>query len=312
MDKQEKETLMRSLRANRELLSGYVLPDEELIASAALLPSSKHLSPDDLREKLSKLAGIDAQTKMAASGHGFAKMPPIKEIFMLLKDLYQGKVNDYIQEIISGTQVELNVVNPNPGNKSSPNELEIKIKVAATVVDKYSNLLQMVLGQKTIGSKETEIIREAGKVLNLTTSGLRQVNLVYSTLEAKKNIQEYMAERRSSGCFTRLFGGPDPLVPWLYVLTSLSDRGFAELEVAGGISWLSRHTAQIRNKNDRDIVEYELRQLATISQLCTEDISSDAEKAFLARVVMLRHIDWPPAFAREAEAEVTSKRAARV
>lgn len=121
-----------------------------------------------------------------------------KTILILLKDSYQGKLNDYLREMLCNIELDL-VVNKNmPNEPESAYLLKLKIKLAAALISKYVDLVSILMeGQLT--KEEKMIVRNTIKYLKPITEHLHAVDLLYLIarfkLECTFQILHYSTQR---------------------------------------------------------------------------------------------------------------------
>jgi len=128
---------------------------------------------------------------------------PFKEILQLLKDSYNGKMNDYIQQILDNIESQLDIKKNQNTNKK---ELHIKLVLAADVIDKYSGLLELVLGQKSLNDEQIKTIQTAKTNTQILTFRLRKIHLMEGIINLEKLLTEKKDEHKKSHCLPFLFG----------------------------------------------------------------------------------------------------------
>lgn len=197
MDEIENETLQDILEGITESVRPLLLPIDKLTKKASRYP--------ELSSTIALLMQAEQQIQQALhtkkSGLLAARDIPFGEIFSLLKDCYSGKINDHLQSILENAEVELTVKKRDPGDPQSPKQLEIKIELAAAVIDKYAGLLAMVIGKKSKSKEEQAIINNASKTIDTSAKKLRRLNLMHGINQLEQEIYQCIEEHKNSHCF---------------------------------------------------------------------------------------------------------------
>ncbi|MDP1604545.1 MAG: hypothetical protein Q8M03_14910 [Legionella sp.] len=272
------------LERNKAKISHCIIPDKELSSEALYFPETNQISRDLLLERLHAFTSISTELMEQppkATHFGLfkskPKTPPTpkwlslpKEIVSLLYDLYQGNMNDYLQEILNKAEIELTMVDKFPASEDSEKELDIKIKLAATFIDKYSNLLLLIIGRKTKQSqKDTEIIENAYEALDLSTSKLRRINLIRGIHNVEKTLGAYIAECKAS-CLYWLFGNTKASENLLKILGTLSDEALSEGELIGALFSLQQQMDNIPDANEKRVIKSAINELLISNHLDLE------------------------------------------
>lgn len=184
---------------------------------------------------------------------------PLQEIFELLKDATQGKLNAYLQEILNDTQVTLKIDNTIENDKESARYLEIKFSVAANVINKYSKLIEMVIGEP-LDAVQLELAQDAKKTfqnhnLALHNAAKKQLLDTASKTGAESDalLEKYI---QGCNCWCTIFPAPCSkkerkfLASLIKCLRSLNSNGLVAHEIAGGLLFLHE---RIRANTKADI-----------------------------------------------------------
>lgn len=227
------------------------------------------------------------------------KKIPFDEIFSLLKDCYQGKTKNYLQEILNNAEIELLVNKSHPDDPNSSRQLEVKIKLAAAVINKYADLISMVLGEKH-SKNQSEIIHNATLSLKKLNNQLNGINLLYLVSKLKTECQHCIEQYQPNSCFS--FFCSDKMLKNLKILNSiLSDlmqQGFATAEIMGGLLILAKIIPNILGTN-----EIGNQLSSSVKQIIVQNHLDNARspeakqmiEVFLTRAKQLE-VTWPEPF----------------
>ncbi|QBR84187.1 hypothetical protein E3983_07320 [Legionella israelensis] len=250
------------------------------------------VSTDQLASKISQFskqdAKLDGVVDLLTQAEHYIQSPPVtkqvgflaarqnipfREIFSLLKDGYNGKMNDHLQEILDSAEIELTVKNRDPDNPQSPKELEIKIELAAAVIDKYAGLLSMVIGKKSTDKKEKEIIEKASKAIDVSTKKFRRINLMYGISQVEQEISHYIREHKASHCLPFLCTGKtiQKYQSLAKSLRNLLSDPLSAHELAGGLYTIRTATKAISDPSIRNEICKAINQVLTINGYPVED-----------------------------------------
>lgn len=216
---------------------------------------------------------------------------PFREILSLLKDGYNGKMNDYLQEILDSAETELTVRKGNPNDPQSPQQLEIKIVIAAAVINKYAGLLKMVIGEKTKNKDEAELIETARKTVDLSKKKFRRINLMYGISQLEQQLYDYISEHQSSHCLPFLCSGKT-VAKYKRLARSLSallSESFSGHEIAGGLYMIRSETKILSDAKIRETVSTAIKQVLVINgyPVEEEETASKFIKFYTDRVAQL-------------------------
>ncbi|MDI9818559.1 MULTISPECIES: hypothetical protein [unclassified Legionella] len=290
--------LSDDLEVWRTAVHDLVIPRESIEDVASQL---KTISDEDFIDRLTQANELNEAMLLQTESRPLLTMTsiPVGEILSLLKDVYQGKMSAYLQEILSSAEIELMLINQSPSRLDSSKELEIKIKLAATVIDKYSGILQMIIGKKSLPEKDETIVQQAHQFLNLSTSRLSRINLICGISRLRSEVEDMIIEHQSSCCFSFLsfFSGPLKAYKALTVLYSnLCAYPLSEQELAGGLYLVISQMNFFSNKKDREALNNGINQLLNANHFPAKDMDSGKYiAAFVARVEVLK-IDLPKPF----------------
>ncbi|KTD45796.1 hypothetical protein Lrub_2593 [Legionella rubrilucens] len=204
----------------------------------------------------SPLASFLSLKTEESTPHGLFKsaMLPIKDILMLLQDSVQGKFNDHLQEALNNAEIEVAIKPQNPADSDSRKALEIKIRVVATAIDNYANLLAMVLGNKSLTSEDEETLHQAHKTLSTATGYLRSIEIKYDLMQLRAFCNRWVNEHRFNcfGLFQAFSSWHssqyNALLQWFEDLTT---QPLSEYELVGGIYCIRTQLDLISNKTER-------------------------------------------------------------
>jgi hypothetical protein len=188
---------------------------------------------------------------------GFRRTPsvPIGNIFQLIKDAFDGKLNQYLQEIINDVSTELVVSRKVTYDPESAKQLELNIVFAADVVDKYSDLIEMIIGEPSLKSANRKIVEKAGSQFDSHKETLEQNkhehlvrSIIYIADQTNESINTYTQSCQFL-CFFCVKPGTIKLLNAIESsLRSLTYRGLTFDETKGGLLFL-----QLRIRRDKNI-----------------------------------------------------------
>lgn len=240
----------------------------------------------------------------SAHSHGFLKpVLPLSEIFNLIKDGIDGRMNDYLQELLGQAEVMIKVKNKDGSDPDSRKMLDINIQVAATMIDKYSGLLETVLGKKIMNPVEEKLVRDGHKVVNRATERLQRIALCNSLNKLTQITNEYIEEHTTKGCLSRLFtpalsDAYPALLDWFEELTK---EALSADELIGAIYSIRSQLHYLGNQRERNALRDSLDELIAENAYpvySKEDQNTELVlyiKKYTARAEVL-NIDWPNRF----------------
>lgn len=235
-----------------------------------------------------------------------AKKIPFDEIFSLLKDSYFGKGNQYMQEILDDVEVELSVNKKFPDDPDSARQLEINIKLAAAVIDKYADLLQMVVGQK-VSKKDAVLIEQSKQTLKELNHKLNRINIIYAITALKESCLEFRDAHRASHCFPFFCSGKAiaRLNAVEDILNNLIQPGLATAEMMGGLIRLDNQLHdKIENQKHRNALHQAIEDILTSNDSLLIEHAQMSE-AYRQRAEVLG-LDWPAPFDINAPDKATA------
>jgi len=290
---------MKEINVNAKLLD---LPPEELIIQISRLPTTQN--PDLPLKALTASLETALKYQELSQPHRLrpfllGKKIPFDEIYALLKDSYQGKFNDYLQEILDNAEIELLVDKKQPNQPNGARQLEIKIRLAAAVIDKYADLLTMVIGEKT-SKAQNEIIQNATQSLKTLNERLNGVHLLHLVSQMKSECQEFIAQHKSSHCLPFFCTGKTTIKLKAIdtLLADLMHRGFSSAEVMGGLLLLEPQLITVFNKDSLgNALSLSLNRIFLRSHFDVDDTASAQQmsQAFVNRAKQLE-VEWAAPF----------------
>lgn len=241
---------------------------------------------------------------------------PFDEIFSLLKDLYQGKTNEMLQEILDEADIQLSMHQKNPDDPKSARELEVKITLASEVIDKYADLLELAIGQNH-SPEQGDIITKSKDELSQLGSKCNRIALIKSMLSLKDEVQELKDTHLSSHCFPFFCSGRlnAKLDSINQMLEQLISPGFITSEIQGGLILLHSQLGKIFEsaQEQREINQtFERSFDAKFIHLLNDPDNLMLVGAFNARAKVL-NFKWPEHFSMHVEGlNDASNRASKV
>ncbi|MGQ3887950.1 hypothetical protein ACQUW5_02820 [Legionella sp. CNM-1927-20] len=222
------------------------------------------------------------------------------ELINLLGDLFQGKGNDYLQEILTNAELYLKV---HPKDEDDPNSrkvLTINIQLAATVIDKYAHLLEVILGKgqknllknhQTLFLKAYNNVLQADKRLENLQRERFCTGLKYLLEEA----EDYITGHKGRTCCFGLFKKKptkqyDDLINWFY---QLSQQPLSARELAGAIYFICNQISQIKLTDEyaaiRDSLDKLLKEnnYPSYSKKDPDQLISHCTQSFIERAETL-------------------------
>lgn len=289
---------MKEIHVNTKLLD--ISPDD-LILQISKLPSEKpNQTLKVLAASLEKAQKIQQPSPLQRQRPFLAmKKIPLDEIYALLKDSYQGKFNDYLQEILNSAEIELIVSKKQPDVPNSPRQLEIKIKLAAAIIDKYADLITMVIGEKTSIS-QNEILQNASKSLKKLNDQLNGIHLLHLVSQLRNECQEFISQHKSSHCMPIFCTGKtiSKLKALDNLLADLMHQGFSSAEIMGGLLLLEPQLVTVFNKDSLgNSLSLSLNRIFLHSHYNVDDTEGAQQmtEAFVNRTQQLE-VAWAPPF----------------
>lgn len=234
--------------------------------------------------------------------HGLFKATslPVKDVLLLLKDCVQGKFNEHLQDVLNNAEIEVAVNPQNPADHNSRKALEIKVKIVATAIDNYANLLAMVLGNHTLSKEDADNLHQAHRTLSNATGYLRCIELKqdFEQLPAFCNhdIEEHSLPccNLFKPCFSRHSRQYEAVLQWFENLTT---QPLSEYELVGGIYCIRTQLDVITHRTERDALRDGLDNLLKKYHypLHTEEGHYDYLRPFISRAPIVK-LQLPPQF----------------
>jgi hypothetical protein len=266
-----------------------------------------------LINRIETISRYESRSGYMATAFKTPQKIPLDEIFKLLKDSYNGKFNDYLQEILSSAEIEVLVKNiPNDTNEAR--YLEVKIKLAAAVIDKYADLLTMVLGgTKALGDKipkeHKDIIQNSSMSLKMLNDQLNGINLIFLISKMKAECQRQVDIHRGSHCLPFFCSGKkvNNLNVVETILNSLIREGFVSAEIMGGLLLLDLQVkAVFGNDKVGQGLSHALKQLFSDNNFQIEKTNvNEMVKAYVTRAEQLE-VKWPEPFSLEKQSSMNA------
>ncbi|WP_131781215.1 hypothetical protein [Legionella gresilensis] len=208
------------------------------------------------------------QHKQAKSMSPIPSISEIGELINLLGDLFQGKGNDYLQEVLKNAELYLRV---HPKDEDDPNSrkvLTINIQLAATVIDKYAHLLELILGkeQKNLLQDQQTLIATAYNNVLQADRRLEELQRARFCMRLKYLLAEaelYIERHKGRACCFGLFKKKPTqqykdLIEWF---NELSKQPLSAPELAGAIYFIRDQLSMIHLTGEYEAIRDSLDKL---------------------------------------------------
>lgn len=226
-----------------------------------------------------------AESGAAASSYGFMRASPasqgipLGELWALLKDLYNGEINNIFHDILGNLDTELNVIDSM--DEEGKKLLELKIVSSSEAITKYAHIFEMIIGKVNKKEVNEEEIKDENlskiqntldvfmeKIALLDISNMKESELKTTLTKAKDNIEKLPAYQlvtikksmeglraninndnpRPSGVVSRLFPcltrenemNQESAACLLLCLENIQQYAKTKEEVAGGLYFILR------------------------------------------------------------------------
>lgn len=181
----------------------------------------------------------------------------IEELIQLMQDLSGGKINAYLQEALTNAELKLKIVAKDQDDPNSRKVLSINIQVAATAIDKYANLLEIILGQNNLPQNQHELIQNAYDNFFDSNKRLEQLQrdrfilgLKYLPLKVDDYINFHESMTYCCGLFKKQPSKQyHALMDWF---NKLPEESLSAYELAGAIYFIRNQIQNIPILGERD------------------------------------------------------------
>lgn len=211
------------------------------------------------------------------------KLPPIKqgfkELMNFVEDGFKGNFKKLIEEAIKNAETEIKVSPVDPKNPKGKQQLEIKLQVASTLIQRYAGILSMALGKKSKPTtpaqpeeeaQSNEILKSAYAELDKAAKRIQLMELKCSILKLKPYCKAHPAPEASVGCFSQLlncfslFKKPDhalyhAILDWCS--NDLINEPLSYEEMLGGILYIQNNLHNVQHASDRETLQQGLENL---------------------------------------------------
>ncbi|STX27887.1 Uncharacterised protein [Legionella beliardensis] len=258
--------------------------------------------------------------------HYFAKaatssLSNLGELINLLRDLYQGKVNTYLQEALNNAELSVAITPKDKDDPHSRKTLTINIQIAATVIDKYAHLLEIILGQNNVSTNQQALVLDAYNNLiqfNDRLEKLKQSRFCTGFKNLLTEAEYYIKLHNSRACCFGMFKNKPSqqyyaLINWFF---NLSEQPLSAHELAGAIYAIRDQISKINSAGERDAIRDSLDKLLKdndypmYSKQNTKDLFKQYIQPFIKQADTLS-LAWPASFTSYAN-EVKSFTAAAI
>jgi len=226
---------------------------------------------EQLRDSLNKnslyLEAISIKAEIKCNNHPQAPafkaaffMPnPFSMIIDKIVGQYKGKLNDGINEVLKSAEVKVSMSDGSPTGEFE-NTVDINIKVAASIIDEYSSILEFFIGDEKIVKKltpdEIKRLHQAHEDMDQQLSKLKHQQLAINIDIMDREMQLYKEETIQPGCFSFLLGSYKKRVyqleaPIVWLQKMSHDKSVDEHVLATSVMILKAQTKNIDNKDDR-------------------------------------------------------------
>lgn len=185
---------------------------------------------------------------------------PISDIMSLLQDLYKGRMNDLLQEILSNAEIEMSVQNQRHPSNGKKKEMNINIKLTATAIDRYAGLINMALGMNGLTKEQKRITQEAYDSVENSHQRLQKI-LLRRSMSSEINalgltIQTMTLHKKMEQCMAFFsFSNTSKYMKALYAACQdISTQALSADEMAGALYLLKSQAMVISNKDCRERV----------------------------------------------------------
>ncbi|STX50443.1 Uncharacterised protein [Legionella busanensis] len=208
------------------------------------------------------------QYKQVKSMLPMPSVSEIGELINLLGDLFQGKGNDYLQEVLKNAELYLKVQPKDEDDPNSRKVLTINIQLAATVIDKYAHLLEVILGkgQKNFLQDQQNLIATAYNNVLQADRRLEELQRARFCMGLKYLLAEaelYIDHHKGRACCFGLFKKKPTqqykdLINWF---DELSQQPLSAPELAGAIYFIRDQISMIHLTGEYEAIRDSLDKL---------------------------------------------------
>ncbi len=255
---------IEKLNTIQENLNSLLLSEEELPASIFQLEKYK----DDEREQEALLEPL-FEANAFLRQHSVSILDiPVSDILRLLHDIYKGKINDHLQDILNNAEIEVSVLDKEPNDTNNRKELDINIKVSATAIERYAGLIKMALGEKSLDKNGQKIVKKAydqldhssqrlTRIIDNKNNRLLRLNLLIRIKNLAEQIDFELHESKAKHCFSLFPLGHSrkdlkAFKALSSVLNSLNTMALTADELAGGLYLIKIESSCVSSKSKRD------------------------------------------------------------
>ncbi|MCW8452362.1 hypothetical protein [Legionella quinlivanii] len=300
----EKMDLMKQLQAIRVLAGNTA--DEQLSAQQAGIMNQGGHYTAAVNDLAKAQARVQDSTKK--TGHSFlsSNSSTLSDVFNLIKDGINGKMNDYLQELLSNAEIMAAVKNKDAKDPNSRKVLEINVTIASTMIDKYAGLLEILLNKKSLSSPQQQLIKDANQSISHAAERLRRVNFMRAFNSLDDYATVYMAQHHKNSCFSNWFSSSpsrayNNLIHWFEDLTR---EPLSAKELMGAIYTIRKQIGQLKNEEERAAIRDGLDEM--LKENACPAFSIEASQGELkeyidsfGRRIAELGLQWPAPFAAE-------------
>ena len=229
---------------------------------------------------------------------------PITEIINLLKDINNGNLPQLLQEVLNKLIIEFSEGPVDSFDLNSKRRLELNISLTGTALDKYSNLLRMLIGKEFTDNNGT--IEKANSLVGAITPELVKAKLILGAMKIEKLCADIKDEYKTVCCpKLSMFSNRNSisqLSKLQSIVLSLRENKLANSQFIGGLLALNQKIGTtIKDKQDYTQFRYALRELLLSIGIPTETTKkSDRRSHYLIQpfieYCIQKDINWPSPF----------------
>lgn len=193
----------------------------------------------------------------------------LTQILTLIKDGLDKKLMQELQEAINNAELSLQINNLDAQNPDSRKTLDFHIRVTATMIDKYAELLEMLLQkmpQKEVQSAVVQAKKDLNNHVQLVNEAiicrekidknerLKREELVLDLKKLQQACAEYLEEHEEVNCFSfwcpfsKKPGTHQQYAKLLAWLEGFSENALTTGEIIGGVYYAQKQVGTMENR----------------------------------------------------------------
>lgn len=208
---------------------------------------------------------------------GFPILENSKAIISLLQDLRKGRLNALLEEALNNAHLSISIKKKDPKDPTSRNILSLNIEVAATIIDKYAGLLEIILAKNHWNKEELQTLIDSKETLSNSAERLKHLSVSLGILKLRGFVHGYNKGHASAcNCFGVWFSlrSSKRSERFIAELEELTKAPFTANELIGAVYYKRTQLNEIHNSLMRDALREGLDEIIESNHYPTYKVDS--------------------------------------